>query len=58
LPPLSRRQARPALVMGAVYENLLNRLEAENFQVFGPRVRLPVWRKFLSVAGVLKDEWT
>jgi phytoene synthase len=42
---LPTAEERPALVaaeiMRAVYENILDRIEARNYQVFGPRIRVP-----------------
>ena len=40
LPPLSRRAARPALLMGALYERLLGKLEKGDFFWGLPRPRL------------------
>ncbi len=44
LPPLSRRAARPALLMGALYEKILNKLERGDFLWGRPRPRL-TWRE-------------
>jgi phytoene synthase len=40
LPPLSRRAARPALLMGALYEKLLGKMEKGDFFWGLPRPRL------------------
>lgn len=48
LPPLSRRAARPALIMGDLYERLLEKLEREDFFWGRPRPRL-AWREKVSV---------
>jgi 15-cis-phytoene synthase len=58
LPADSRRQARPALIMAALYRSLLARLEQTRFRVFGGRVALPWRRKLRSVLSVLWEEWT
>lgn len=47
LPPLSRAAARPALVMGALYEKLLEKLERGDFHWGKPRPRLG-WREKAS----------
>lgn len=58
LPGSSLRQARPALIMGAVYRALLEKLERSGFPVLnGPRVRLTFFQKCRSVANVLWKEW-
>ena len=49
LPRLSRRAARPALIMGALYERLLARLEGENFFWGGPKPRLGFADKIAAV---------
>jgi phytoene synthase len=53
LPALSRRSARPALVMGALYERLLVRLEREDFAWGRPRPRLGVLEKFSAMVSGL-----
>lgn len=53
LPPLSRRAARPALAMGALYLALLDKMERSGFPVLAGRVSLTAWEKgrvFLKAA--------
>ncbi len=58
LPASSLRAARPALIMGAVYRSLLEKIERAGFPVFGGgRVRLTAFQKLKSVGGVLWKEW-
>ncbi len=45
LPPLSRRAARPAVAMGALYERLLDKLEGGDFLWGRPRPSLSLWEK-------------
>ena len=44
LPPLSRRAARPALLMGTLYEKILDKLEREDYFWGRPQPRLS-WRE-------------
>jgi phytoene synthase len=57
LPRTSRRAARPALVMGALYRALLEELERGGFRVFGERARLSFRQKIAGVWSVLREEW-
>ncbi len=45
LSPLSRRAARPAVAMGALYERLLEKLERGDFLWGRPRPSLSLWEK-------------
>jgi phytoene synthase len=45
LPPLSRRAARPAVAMGALYERLLDKMERGDFLWGRPRPSLSLWEK-------------
>lgn len=49
LAPEDRRTLAPAEAMRLIYQRLLGRIEAQNFNVFGPRVTLPRYEK-LSLA--------
>jgi phytoene synthase len=51
LPPESRRAARPALAMGRIYEALLQKMAANNFNVFGDRPRLGFLEKLRALRG-------
>jgi phytoene synthase len=58
LPGESLRAARPALMMGAVYRALLEKLDRNGFPVFArSRARLSGFEKLKSVGGVLWREW-
>ncbi len=57
LPGISRRAARPALVMGALYQRLLKRLEERRFDVFSRRPALGAADKIRCVAKVVWEEW-
>lgn len=58
LPVESRRPARPALAMAAVYRRLLKVLEKRGFPLTGPRVALSPWDKWSSLLQVFAEEWT
>lgn len=54
-PTVEERPAlRAAEIMRAVYENLLNRIERSNYQVFGPRLHVPA---VIKIALALKTYW-
>jgi len=50
LPSESRRLARPALVMGALYQKLLDKMEKSGFDPQKGRTRLSLWEK-ITVVG-------
>jgi len=54
--PLIEADSRPALwVLIAIYRRLLRRIEAADYQVFGPRVRVPTHEKLAILSwGVLQ----
>jgi phytoene synthase len=39
----------PAEIMRAIYHHILEQIEASHYQVFGPRISLPPWRR-LAIA--------
>jgi len=47
LPAVDRRRLVAARIMGAIYFDLLRRIERSGFAVFGPAIRAPRWRKAL-----------
>jgi len=49
--PAERPAICAAEIMRAVYADVLKRIEARGFDVFGPRVRVPTWRKLALVAN-------
>jgi phytoene synthase len=49
LPPADRRNARPARVMGRLYQGILTKIERGGFNVWNGRVRLSVWDKLRAV---------
>lgn len=51
LPAESRRAARPALIMGRLYQRLLKKLESRGFQVFSGPTKLTLREKILCAAG-------
>ena len=53
LPRAERRNMRPALLMRAVYETYLERIEANRFRVDGPRIKFGKLRKMTLVFGAL-----
>src|SRR5262249_33571593 len=53
LPPADRRRLLPARIMGAVYRELLRRLEARGGELRKERVRVPRGRKLWLAAGTL-----
>ncbi len=53
LPSSERRAMRPALLMRAVYETYLRRIEREGFRVAGPRIKFGSLRKTSLVLGAL-----
>lgn len=50
LPPSSGRCVATAL---RLYSDILNRIEARDYDVFSGRARVPAWRKAATAAGVL-----
>jgi phytoene synthase len=54
LPRIDRRRLVAARIMGAIYFDLLRRIERSGYAVFGPAIRAPRWRKALLAASV----WT
>jgi phytoene synthase len=54
LPPIDRRRLVAARIMGAIYFDLLRRIERSGYAVFGPAIRAPRWRRALIAATV----WT
>ncbi|MCX6549882.1 MAG: squalene/phytoene synthase family protein, partial [Acidobacteria bacterium] len=50
LPRADARRLVAARIMGAIYFNLLERIERSNFQVFEATIRAPRWRKALLAA--------
>ena len=52
LPPIDRRRLVAARIMGAIYFDLLRRIERSGYAVFGPAIRAPRWRKALIAATV------
>lgn len=53
LPRSERRAMRPALLMRAIYEAYLDRIEAAGFPVGGPRIRFGALEKLFLVGGGL-----
>lgn len=45
LAPADRRALAPARTMGAIYREILRRMEADGYRVFEKRYRVPLWRK-------------
>ena len=43
--PADRRALAPARTMGAIYREILRRMEADGYRVFEKRYRVPLWRK-------------
>ena len=54
LPRADRRRLVAARIMGAIYFDLLRRIEHSGYAVFGPVIRASRWRKGLIAASV----WT
>ncbi|WP_447968725.1 presqualene diphosphate synthase HpnD [Nitrospira sp. M1] len=52
LPPADRRALIVAEIMRGVYSRILDKIEANNYQVFGPRVSLPSSNRLLIAAGI------
>ena len=52
LPLIDRRRLVAARIMGAIYFDLLRRIERSGYAVFGPAIRAPRWRKALVAATV------
>jgi 15-cis-phytoene synthase len=52
LPPEDRKSQKPGLMMAAIYENLLNKIEQENFPVLAHRVSISPLQKLLLALGV------
>ena len=51
LPKIDSRRLVAARIMGAIYFNLLTRIERSGFAVFGPTIRAPRWRKAAIAAA-------
>jgi phytoene synthase len=54
LPPIDRRRLAAARIMGAIYFDLLRRIERSGYAVFGQPIRAPRWRKAMMAVSV----WT
>ena len=52
LPQKDRRSLVAARIMGAIYFDLLRRIEHSGYNVFGPTIRAPRWRKAVLAAEV------
>jgi phytoene synthase len=52
LPPIDGRRLVAARIMGAIYFDLLRRIERSGYAVFGAPLRSPRWRKALTAATV------
>ena len=55
LPPSRRRELRPALIMGRIYEDLLGKIERRGFPVFTKRVSLNIVEKMLSTWRAFRE---
>ena len=54
LAPTERPRLLPAEIMRAIYQIILTRIEAAQYQVFGERITLPAWHR---MAIALKVWW-
>ncbi|MCS6293426.1 MAG: presqualene diphosphate synthase HpnD [Nitrospira sp.] len=52
LPPHERRALTVAEIMRGVYSRILKKIEASEYQVFGPRIRLPTSHRLAIAAGI------
>jgi phytoene synthase len=52
LPDEDRQALRPAELMRAFYQKILQHMDAEGYRVFDKRYRLPIWQKLPLVAQV------
>jgi 15-cis-phytoene synthase len=52
LPVIDRRAMVAARIMGGVYHAILERIVRSGYQVFGPKVRVPLPRRALIAAGI------
>jgi phytoene synthase len=52
LPREDRRRLAAARIMGAIYLNLLQRIELSGYDVFGAPIRVPRWRQVTIAASV------
>lgn len=57
LPPSDRSSLTVAEIMRAVYVRILGRIEASDFQVFGPRISLPSSYRLALAGGVWLRSW-
>ncbi|GHC06221.1 hydroxysqualene dehydroxylase HpnE [Cerasicoccus arenae] len=55
LPPSERQNLKAALIMGAFYEDILDKIAANNFRLTGNRVRLPKRRKIQLVWRTMRE---
>ena len=51
LPAMDSRRLVAARIMGAIYYEILRRVELSGFEVFGPIIRVPKWRKATIAAA-------
>jgi phytoene/squalene synthetase len=51
LPGEDRRRLAAARIMGAIYLNLLRRIELSGYGVFGAPIRVPRWRQATIAAS-------
>lgn len=52
LPPHERRALTVAEIMRGIYSRILQKIEASEFQVFGPRIRLSTSHRLAIAAGI------
>lgn len=57
LPPSDRSSLTVAEIMRAVYVRILGRIEASEYQVFGPRISLPPSYRLALAGGVWLRSW-
>ena len=57
LPAADSRRLVAARIMGAIYYDLLRRVELAGFEVFGPVIRVPNWRKAMLAAAKWLMTW-
>ena len=57
LPPSDRSSLTVAEIMRAVYVRILGRIEASDYQVFGPRISLPPSYRLALAGGVWLRSW-
>ena len=49
---LQRPMLLPAEIMRAIYHRILEQIEASRYQVFGPRISLPPWRRLATAVKI------